>query len=64
LEKVLVDKEIVFEAKKLAEQRNIPRGDVLHALIAKKHNFILVTRDKHFNFLTDIVKYFKPEDII
>ena len=64
LEKVLVDKELVFEAKKLAEQRRIPKGDVLHALIAKKHNFILVTRDKHFNFLTDIVKYFKPEDII
>ncbi len=63
-EKLIVDKELLSEAKSLAEKRDLPRGDVLHALIGKKNGFILVTRDKHFNFLKDIADYFKPEDII
>ena len=64
LEKVNVDKKLLLEAKSLAEKRDLPKGDVLHALIAKKNSFILVTRDNHFNFLKDITNYFKPEDII
>lgn len=64
LEKVVVDKSLLREAKELAVQRKIPKGDALHALIAKKYDFVLVTRDRHFNFLNDIAKYFKPEDII
>ena len=45
-----------IEAKDLAEKRNIPKGDALHAIIARDYNATLVTRDKHFLKLKDICK--------
>jgi len=33
------------ESKRLAQERNIPPGDALHAIIARDHNATLVTRD-------------------
>jgi len=62
LEKVL-NKEQKDEAKKIAEERNIPPGDVIHAIIARDNDFILITRDKHFMQLEDISKHYKPEDL-
>ncbi len=64
IEKVFVTKEQRDEAKKIAEQRNLPPGDVLHAILARDNNFIMITRDKHFRELGDITKHYKPEDII
>lgn len=52
------------EALKIAKQRNIPRGDALHAILARDNNAILVSRDKHFQSLKDICKVVKPEEII
>ncbi|MBI3026645.1 PIN domain-containing protein [Candidatus Woesearchaeota archaeon] len=42
------------EAKKIAEERNVPAGDALHAIIARDNDLILVTRDSHFRKLEDI----------
>jgi len=64
MEKVFVTKEQRDKAKKIAEERNLPPGDVLHAIIAKDNNYIMITRDKHFRELEDITKYYKPEEII
>lgn len=64
LEKVEIRKEQRREAKKVAKERKIPRGDVLHAILAKDNNAILVSRDKHFQLLRDIYEFVKPEDII
>lgn len=64
IEKVFVTKEQRDEAKKIAEERNLPPGDVLHAIIARDNNFIMITRDKHFNELRDITEHYKPEEII
>ena len=64
IEKVTVTKEQRDEAKKIAEERDIPKGDILHAIIARDHELTLITRDKHFKQLEDISKYKKPEDII
>ena len=52
------------KAKDLSAKRNIPLLDALHALIARDNQCSLVTRDAHFNRLSDIIKHKKPEDII
>lgn len=64
IEQIFVTKEQRDEAKKIAEERNLPLGDALHAIIARDNNFIMVTRDKHFRELGDITKHYKPEEII
>jgi predicted nucleic acid-binding protein len=43
-------------AKDIAEERKIPKGDVLHCLVAKKSGAILITFDNHFNELNDFIK--------
>lgn len=52
------------KAKDLAIKRNIPKGDALHALIARDNKAILVTIDHHFKELQDIIKPKKPQDLI
>lgn len=64
IEKVISTKEQRKQARYLAEQRNLPPGDVLHSLIARDHNLILVARDNDFRKLEDLSVYHKPEDLI
>ena len=52
------------KAKDLAIKRNIPKGDALHALIARDNKAILVTLDHHFKELQDIITPKKPQDLI
>jgi predicted nucleic acid-binding protein len=52
------------EAKRIAVKKKIPRGDALHAIMARDNNLILITRDKHFRQLETISVHYKPEDII
>lgn len=52
------------EAKKLALQRNIPRKDALHAVIARDNEVQLIATDIHFEKLKDIIVTNKPEDFI
>jgi len=61
---VQFNKEQFGKANDLAIKRNIPRLDTLHALLARDNKAILVSRDRHFDKLLDIVHYKKPEDII
>lgn len=51
-------------AYSIAIKRSLPKGDVLHALIARDNNAVMVSRDKHFSELQDIVVVKKPEDLI
>jgi len=48
MEKVDVSDNHREEAKKIAEERGIPKGDVIHAILAREHKAILVSRDKHW----------------
>lgn len=64
MEKVFVTKEQRDEAKKIADERNLPPGDVLHAIVVRDNDYIMITRDKHFRQLQDITKHYKPEGII
>ncbi len=52
------------EAKKIANERDVPAGDALCAIVARDNNSILVTRDRHFRKLEDISKHHKPEELI
>lgn len=52
------------ESEKLIRDRIIPKGDALYAILARDHNLILVTRDKHFRLLKDISEHHKPEELI
>ena len=52
------------KAKDLALKRNIPKGDALHALIARDNSAVLVTLDHHFKEIQDIIKPTRPQDII
>lgn len=56
--------------KQLAESYNmkkifkeIPLYDLIHAIMARDSNAILVSRDKHFEYLNKIVEYKLPEKI-
>lgn len=51
-------------AKDLSVKRNIPLFDALHDLLARTAKAILVSRDKDFQQLQDIVITKRPEDII
>ena len=64
LEKVLISDRQVEEARKISRERNVPRGDALHAVLARDNNAVVVTRDNHFELLKGIVKSSKPEEII
>ena len=62
--KIISTEEQRNEAIRIANERNIPKGDAMHAIMARDNNLILISRDKHFKQLTDISRYFKPEDLI
>ncbi|MEK6792501.1 MAG: PIN domain-containing protein [Nanoarchaeota archaeon] len=52
------------KAKDISKKRNIPLLDALHAILARDYGAIMVTRDRHFQELLDIIKSKKPEEII
>jgi len=62
--KIIGTKKQGDEAIKIANERKLPYGDVLHSILARDHKLILVTRDKHFKELQDISKSYKPEELI
>ncbi|MBT4824756.1 PIN domain-containing protein [Candidatus Woesearchaeota archaeon] len=51
-------------AKSCAKKYLIPKQDALHFVLALEHNAILVTRDQHFNHVSEIIEVKKPEDLI
>ena len=50
-------------SSQIAEERDIPANDVLHALIASKNDAMLISQDKHFFKLKDIVIFKRPQDL-
>ena len=64
IERMNISNEQLDEARKIASERGLPKNDVLHAIIARDNDLILVTRDNHFRKLKDISAYYKPEQLI
>ncbi len=52
------------KAKDLSLKRGVPKGDALHAILARDNKATLVTLDNHFKSLTDISKLKSPKDLI
>ena len=68
LNKVLINititKEEYSEAKRLAQERNLPFVDCLNAIQARNYKAILVSQDEHYpKSLSDISKAVRPEQI-
>lgn len=57
-------KEQNAEADRMSKRRRIPKGDVIHAILARDNDLILVSRDQHFEKLVDLCPFFKPEEFI
>lgn len=51
-------------AKRIAKQRGVPRGDALHAILARDNMAQLVTTDHDFEKLRDITIAKLPEELI
>jgi len=54
----------VRKAKDLSAKRGVPKGDALHAVVARDNKAALVTLDNHFKKLLDITKPKRPQDLI
>lgn len=64
LVKIEITKEEYSEAKKLAQERNLPFVDCLNAVHARDHGAVLVSQDEHYlKCLSDISKTVKPEQV-
>jgi|SRR3989344_7492889 len=64
IKRVFTTKEEFLEARHLARQRNVPLGDALHAVLARNHHALFISRDKDFLSLKDIIKIKTPEEFI
>lgn len=61
---VVVSEIEIKEAVVLSKKFGVPLKDVLHAVLARDHNSVLVTRDKHFGRLSGFFEIKKPEKLI
>ena len=52
------------EARMLSLKRKVPFLDVLHAILARNNEALLISTDKHFESLKDICSFKKPEELI
>lgn len=65
IQRVSVTKVQFEEACRLAKQRDVPFGDVIHAILARDHEAILVSRDeKDFRKLKDVTNFREPKELI
>lgn len=64
IEEVKISSKQVDEARRIAVEKKVPGSDVLHAVLTRDNNAVLITRDQHFELLWDIVKSLKPEEVI
>jgi len=64
IEKCIAQTRQCDEARYLAEKRDVPRGDALHAILARDNHFILISRDNDFRKLDDVARHYKPEELI
>ncbi len=61
---IKISNEEAKEASILSKELKIPRGDCLHAIVARDNGAIMVTRDWHFEQLRHIVEVKKPEELL
>ncbi|MFH1073128.1 MAG: type II toxin-antitoxin system VapC family toxin [Nanoarchaeota archaeon] len=55
--------EEIEEAIRISRKRGLPKGDVIHAILARDNYLQFVTRDQHFAQLKDISDAKRPENL-
>ena len=63
LKKVEIKREQIKETIKIKREKRLPFNDLLHSILARDNDAIMVTRDRHFEQFEDIVTIRKPEDL-
>ncbi len=63
IRRVHMHKEQLVEARRLIVKRKIPIKDALHAVLARDNYALMISRDRHFEKLNDVVETRKPEEI-
>jgi predicted nucleic acid-binding protein len=64
LREIKISKEQIKEAKNIGLWvRYSHTADIMHAILARDNKAILITRDKHFDVLAEIVLVLKPEEV-
>jgi predicted nucleic acid-binding protein len=64
IEKIFPENEDAIEAERIAKERKVPQGDVIHAILARRSGAILISPDSDFDKLKDIVDWKRPEEIL
>jgi len=64
LKKIEINELQLKESRKISRERNLPFGDVIHAILARDNSAVIVTRDHHFEELQDIAICKKPEELL
>ena len=54
----------IKEACRIAKKRNLPKRDVLQAILCRDNGYQLISRDHHFENLKDITSAKLPEDFM
>ena len=63
IKKVHINRKQLEESRRLALQKNIPKGDILHAILSRDNEAIMISRDKHFEILK-FIDTKTPEDLL
>ena len=53
-----------LEAKRLKKKLNVPFADAMHAVLARDNGAVLISRDRHFRELREVVAVKYPEEVI
>ena len=62
--RIVISNNLLKKAAAIVKIRNVSFIDAVHAVTAGSHRAIIITRDHHFEELTDIAPFAKPEDLI
>ena len=64
IKRIHITKTQIEESNQLALQIDIPKKDILHAIIAKDNEAILIAADRHFEKLNKIIGVKKPHELL
>lgn len=64
IDRINTTDEQLKECRRIRAELEIPRGDILHAILSRDHNCLLVSRDNHFSLLNSIRRAYKPEELL
>ena len=64
IKRVHIIKNQLDEMNRLSRIYKIPKRDILHVIISRDNEAIMIANDKHFEKLTNIVEVKKPEELL